>query len=141
MKTFSSLLLLIFYENVFIFSSLWYQTLTWKRLHPCCLIVYENAFLPFLLLLFPFYENAFIFRSAKNVYIEEYLRKTINTYIHKTILDIRLLRRKKQTEMKKSPKSWPFLGENVKKVSENVKKIGKRILFYINLLLLLLQKC
>ena len=37
---------------------------------------------------FSFYENAFIFRSAKNVYIEEYLRKTINTYIHKTILDI-----------------------------------------------------
>ena len=37
---------------------------------------------------FSFYENAFIFRFAKNVYIEKYLRKTINTYIHKTILDI-----------------------------------------------------
>ena len=130
------------------------KTLTWKRLHWLLplLILWKrfHLLLRFIIMktlsylsccCFSFYENAFIFRSAKNVYIEKYLRKTINTYIHKTILDIRLLRRKKQTEMKKSPKSWPFLGENVKKVSENVKKIGKRILFYINLLLLLLQKC
>ena len=51
----------------------------------------ENAYmktLTFRAAALPFYENAFIFRSAKNVYIEKYLRKTINTYIHKTILDI-----------------------------------------------------
>ena len=116
------------------------KTLTWKRLHFSLPLLRFMKTLSFPAAAFSFYENAFIFRSAKNVYIEKYLRKTINTYIHKTILDIRLLRRKKQTEMKKSPKSWPFLGENVKKVSENVKKIGKKILFYINLLLLLLQK-